>query len=235
MIWLLIAALSCSSRLNHTVILEDPFDDPPDLPVPDRSPEPTKEQLDVSSRQDIHKCKIACWTNHSCLRRAEWTDRSGWSHRRYRWERSRGAGWESEGQRSQDSGHSAGDGETNALLSRHQRCSNRPLFTVCDAAQVGDLPDADMKPPENVLFVCKLNPVTTDEDLEIIFSRFGQIKRFLKVQMLYAQTYRCRLWTDVTLLPVAARSSETGKLENPCATLSLNLKRWDRRAVVHTR
>ncbi|XP_069454774.1 peptidyl-prolyl cis-trans isomerase-like 4 isoform X5 [Ovis canadensis] len=42
--------------------------------------------------------------------------------------------------------------------------------------QVGDLPDADIKPPENVLFVCKLNPVTTDEDLEIIFSRFGPIR-----------------------------------------------------------
>lgn len=36
---------------------------------------------------------------------------------------------------------------------------------------IGDLPDADMKPPENVLFVCKLNPVTTDDDLEIIFTR----------------------------------------------------------------
>ena len=40
---------------------------------------------------------------------------------------------------------------------------------------VGDIPDADMAPPENVLFVCKLNPVTNDEDLEIIFSRFGKI------------------------------------------------------------
>ena len=40
---------------------------------------------------------------------------------------------------------------------------------------VGDIPDADAKPPENVLFVCKLNPVTTSEDLEIIFSRFGPI------------------------------------------------------------
>ncbi|KAJ8979004.1 hypothetical protein NQ317_015721 [Molorchus minor] len=40
---------------------------------------------------------------------------------------------------------------------------------------VGDLPDADMAPPENVLFVCKLNPVTNDDDLEIIFSRFGKI------------------------------------------------------------
>lgn len=41
---------------------------------------------------------------------------------------------------------------------------------------VGDLPDSDMAPPENVLFVCKLNPVTTSDDLEIIFSRFGKIK-----------------------------------------------------------
>ena len=32
-----------------------------------------------------------------------------------------------------------------------------------------------MAPPENVLFVCKLNPVTKDEDLEIIFGRFGKI------------------------------------------------------------
>ena len=44
---------------------------------------------------------------------------------------------------------------------------------------MGDLPDADVKPAENVLFVCKLNPVTTDEDLEIIFSRFGNITRLV--------------------------------------------------------
>ncbi|KAJ1563932.1 Peptidyl-prolyl cis-trans isomerase cyp6, partial [Nowakowskiella sp. JEL0078] len=40
---------------------------------------------------------------------------------------------------------------------------------------VGDLPFAEIRPPENILFVCKLNPVTTDEDLDIIFSRFGKI------------------------------------------------------------
>ena len=60
---------------------------------------------------------------------------------------------------------------------------------------VGDLPYAEVKPPENVLFVCKLNPVTEgqiidpaastyillmtffsiDEDLDTIFSRFGSI------------------------------------------------------------
>ncbi|KAI9228826.1 MAG: cyclophilin-like domain-containing protein [Piptocephalis tieghemiana] len=40
---------------------------------------------------------------------------------------------------------------------------------------IGDLPFAEVKPPENVLFVCKLNPITRDEDLELIFSRFGTI------------------------------------------------------------
>ncbi|KAF9431058.1 Peptidyl-prolyl cis-trans isomerase cyp6 [Podila epigama] len=40
---------------------------------------------------------------------------------------------------------------------------------------VGDLPFAEIKPPENVLFVAKLNPVTTSENLELIFSRFGLI------------------------------------------------------------
>lgn len=40
---------------------------------------------------------------------------------------------------------------------------------------IGDIPEAEIKPPENVLFVCKLNPVTEDEDLNTIFSRFGTV------------------------------------------------------------
>jgi peptidyl-prolyl cis-trans isomerase-like 4 len=40
---------------------------------------------------------------------------------------------------------------------------------------IGDLPEADAAPPPNVLFICKLNPVTEEEDLDIIFSRFGKI------------------------------------------------------------
>ena len=40
----------------------------------------------------------------------------------------------------------------------------------------GDIPDADIKPPDEVLFICKLNAVTRDEDLELIFCRFGNIK-----------------------------------------------------------
>lgn len=43
---------------------------------------------------------------------------------------------------------------------------------------VGDIPHADIAPPENVLFVCKLNPITNDEDLEVIFGRFGKINRY---------------------------------------------------------
>ena len=39
---------------------------------------------------------------------------------------------------------------------------------------LGDLPDADIQAPENVLFICKLNPATQDEDLELIFSRFDE-------------------------------------------------------------
>ena len=35
---------------------------------------------------------------------------------------------------------------------------------------VGDLPYAEVKPPENVLFVCKLNPVTEGQNLDLIAS-----------------------------------------------------------------
>lgn len=40
---------------------------------------------------------------------------------------------------------------------------------------VGDLPFAEVRPPENILFICKLNPITRSEDLNLIFSRFGKI------------------------------------------------------------
>ncbi|KAH3764850.1 peptidyl-prolyl cis-trans isomerase CYP59 [Pelomyxa schiedti] len=40
---------------------------------------------------------------------------------------------------------------------------------------VQDIPFAEIAPPEHVLFVCKLNPVTREEDLELIFSRFGRV------------------------------------------------------------
>ncbi|ETE67174.1 Peptidyl-prolyl cis-trans isomerase-like 4 [Ophiophagus hannah] len=113
-------------RINHTVILDDPFDDPSGLAIPDRSPEPTKEQLDsgrIGADEEIDDFKG----------------------------------------RSTD--------EVEEILAEKEAKTQAILLEM-----VGDLPDADIKPPENVLFVCKLNPVTTDEDLEIIFSRFGLIK-----------------------------------------------------------
>ncbi|KAM9496008.1 peptidyl-prolyl cis-trans isomerase-like 4 [Clarias gariepinus] len=113
-------------RINHTVILDDPFDDPPHLPVPDRSPEPTKEQLD-SGRIGADEV----------INDAEGKDAE----------------------------------ELDEVIKDKEAKTQAILLEM-----VGDLPDADVKPPENVLFVCKLNPVTTDEDLEIIFSRFGSIQ-----------------------------------------------------------
>lgn len=48
-------------------------------------------------------------------------------------------------------------------------CVTVPRAVVLE--MIGDLPEAEVKPPSNMLFVCKLNPVTTEEDLDIIFSR----------------------------------------------------------------
>lgn len=39
------------NRITHTVILDDPFPDPPGLVIPIHSPEPTKEMLDVRKIQ----------------------------------------------------------------------------------------------------------------------------------------------------------------------------------------
>ncbi|XP_013783203.1 peptidyl-prolyl cis-trans isomerase-like 4 [Limulus polyphemus] len=113
-------------RLTHTVILDDPFDDPHGLEIPDRSPEPTKEQL--------------------------------------------------------SSGRIGADEEIDDTKGKSMEEIDEEIKDKTAKAQaivlemVGDIPDADVKPPENVLFVCKLNPVTSSEDLEIIFSRFGPIK-----------------------------------------------------------
>lgn len=111
-------------RISHTVILDDPFDDPKGLSIPDRSPEPTKEQLEsgrIGADEDVD-----------------------------------------------DKGRSK-DEIQKELEDKELKIGTKILETV------GDIDDADLKPPENVLFVCKLNPVTNAEDLKIIFSRFGKI------------------------------------------------------------
>jgi len=62
--------------------------------------------------------------------------------------------------------------EEEADRERRRRAAAASALTL---EMVGDLPFANVRPPENVLFVCKLNSVTRDEDLELIFSRFGKI------------------------------------------------------------
>ena len=61
-------------------------------------------------------------------------------------------------------------GENKGLTSFKEAASSATTLEI-----LGDLPDVDAKPPENVLFVCKLNPVTDGEALELIFSRFGKV------------------------------------------------------------
>lgn len=117
----------------------------------------------------------------------EWSDWSRWGHKR-RWRRCWAAGWTDKRQGSKDASHFTRDGKVHhfhinmthsrhlLLITSHEDAVNFVNMWMFACWKVGDLPDAEVKPPENVLFVCKLNPVTTDEDLEIIFSRFGSIK-----------------------------------------------------------
>jgi peptidyl-prolyl cis-trans isomerase-like 4 len=62
--------------------------------------------------------------------------------------------------------------EEQAEALRRQTAAASSALTL---EMIGDIPFAAVRPPENILFVCKLNPVTQDEDLELIFSRFGKI------------------------------------------------------------
>lgn len=111
--------------ITHTVVLEDPFPDPPGLQIPEQSPDP-----------------------HS---RVFSSDRIGVGE----------AIDETEGK------------PLEVIEEELEEKEAKARATILE--MIGDLPEADVKPPENVLFVCKLNPVTRDEDLEVIFSRFGPI------------------------------------------------------------
>ncbi|XP_058057316.1 peptidyl-prolyl cis-trans isomerase sig-7 [Anopheles bellator] len=112
-------------RITHTVVLDDPFDDPSGFREPSRSPSPSAERLQggrIAADEEIDDL---------------------------------------DGKTEQEIAELIADREAKARA------------TILEI--VGDIPDADIAPPENVLFVCKLNPVTTDDDLQIIFGRFGKI------------------------------------------------------------
>ncbi|XP_031634940.1 peptidyl-prolyl cis-trans isomerase sig-7 [Contarinia nasturtii] len=113
-------------RITHTVILDDPFENPRGFKEPSRSPSPSAERLKggrIAADEEIDE------TN--------------------------------------------GKSEAELAEMRMER-EAKARATILEI--IGDLPDAEIAPPENVLFVCKLNSVTNDDDLEIIFSRFGKIK-----------------------------------------------------------
>ncbi|KAH7165386.1 RNA binding protein [Dactylonectria macrodidyma] len=112
-------------RIKHTVILDDPYPDPPGLREPSSSPPPTDLQL-----------KTVRIADEAALHADD------------------------------------GVGEEELERRRRDREAKAQALTL---EMMGDLPFAEVKPPENVLFVCKLNPVTGDEDLELIFGRFGKI------------------------------------------------------------
>ncbi|KAF7538877.1 hypothetical protein G7Z17_g12560 [Cylindrodendrum hubeiense] len=112
-------------RIKHTVILDDPYPDPPGLREPSSSPPPTDQQL-----------KTVRIADEAALH--------------------------------------ADDGVTEEELEKRRR-DREAQAQALTLEMMGDLPFAEVKPPENVLFVCKLNPVTGDEDLELIFGRFGKI------------------------------------------------------------
>lgn len=59
-------------------------------------------------------------------------------------------------------------------LQEQERLKREDKSRAIVLEMLGDLPSADIKAPENVLFICKLNSVTEDEDLELIFSRFDE-------------------------------------------------------------
>lgn len=112
-------------RIKHTIIIDDPFPDPPGLQIPDRSPVPTPDMLKSARIGEDEEIV---------------------------------------------------PDEDPAQTEKRQRAEEAKARALT-LEMVGDLPFAEIRPPENILFVCKLNAVTRDDDLDLIFSRFGTILR----------------------------------------------------------
>lgn len=95
-------------RIRHTVVLDDPYDDPSGLVEPPESPAPSEAQLATVMIADDEELDENI------------------------------------------------DEEAVEKLRREREARAQALTLE----MVGDLPFAEVKPPENILFVCKLNPVT---------------------------------------------------------------------------
>lgn len=116
-------------RIRHTIVLHDPFDDLPGLPLNCPSPEPAQGAPEGRLASD------------------------------------------------EDDDPFEGDDDEARMLRIKKLQDEQEAKSRAEVLEIiGDIGDAEMKPPENVLFICKLNPVTEPDDLEIIFSRFGECK-----------------------------------------------------------
>jgi peptidyl-prolyl cis-trans isomerase-like 4 len=111
-------------RIKHTIVLEDPYPDPPGLQIPPQSPVPSKAQLATVRL----------------------------------------------GEENEDEAVGKTEDELEKLRREREARANALTLEI-----IGDLPFAEVTAPENILFVAKLNAATQDEDLELIFSRFGKI------------------------------------------------------------
>lgn len=61
------------------------------------------------------------------------------------------------------------------FMHQHQEKANETLSLMLNVLNgVADV-RGDIKPPENVLFVCRLNPVTTGDGLAVCFAQFGRV------------------------------------------------------------
>nr|CAB3468712.1 unnamed protein product [Digitaria exilis] len=114
-------------RIKHTYVLDDPFDDPPQLAelIPENSP--TGKPRDEIAEERLEDSWVPL-------------------------------------------DETVAPAELEEMIRSKEAHTNAVILE-----SLADLPDAEIKPPENVLFVCKLNPVTQDEDLYTIFSRFGTV------------------------------------------------------------
>ena len=78
-----------------------------------------------------------------------------------------------EGEEKGDAAKAKAKAAQEAQEEREKEAEARSRASVLELVQ--DLPYADIRPPENILFVCRLNPATDESGLELIFSRFGRV------------------------------------------------------------
>jgi len=101
------------------------------------------------------------------------------------------------GDSSDEEGGTKGNDDEKKVAEREEEMERREAKSHAVVLEMlGDLPDADVAPAENVLFVCKLNPITTDDDLTLIFSRFDANARATVIRDPITQDSLCYAFVE---------------------------------------